>query len=106
MFLFVERNHAKGFIKILDSKKLYKNEGNGCLKQFNAPAIIDFFMLPDNDLLDDEVEAKDVFNFALNHLGRIASRCCYFNISSTLLLFLKINFSNEVNDFEKLLEDS
>jgi len=36
----------------------------------------------------------------------VASWCCYFNINSTLLLFLKINFSEDVNDFEKFHEDS
>ena len=63
-------------------------------------------MFPDNDLLDDSLRSRDFFENVLNHIGRVASRCCYFNISSNFLLFLKVNFCNDVNEFEKLFEDS
>ena len=87
-------------------KKLYKNDGIGLLKQFNAPAIIDFFMFPENDFLDSQLGAREFFENVLNQIGWVASRCCYFNISSNLLLFLKIAFSEDMNEYEKLLEDS
>lgn len=66
LFLLTEESDLKGFIKVLDMKKLYKNDGIGCLKQFNAPAIIDFFMLPENDLLDEKLGAKEFFEFVLS----------------------------------------
>lgn len=63
---------VKGFIKILDNWKLYRNDGIGLLKQYTAPAIIDMFVLPDNDLLDESLDAKDFLGFALSHIGRVA----------------------------------
>lgn len=59
----------KGFVKINLKQKLYKNDGIGCLKQYEAPAVLDFFMLPDNDLLDERLGSKEFFNQVLNHLG-------------------------------------
>lgn len=46
-----------GFAKILDEKKLYKNDGLGHMKQFTAKCIVDF-MFQDNDLLDDRSDAR------------------------------------------------
>lgn len=54
---------------MLDMKKLYRNDGIGCLKQYNAPAIIDFFIMPDNDLLDENSGSREFFENVLYHLG-------------------------------------
>lgn len=93
-------------MKILDEKKIYKNDGIGCLKQFTSKAVIDFFMFPDNDLLDDWLGSKEFFTNVLYIIGWSAHWLAYFSTVSNLLLFLKINFSTEIGDFDKkIVED-
>ena len=57
IFLCMRDTEIIGFAKILDEKKLYKNDGLGHMKQFTAKCIVDF-MFQDNDLFDDRSDAR------------------------------------------------
>lgn len=58
-------------------------------------------------MLDDRSDAKQFFTSVLTHLERAAHRIIYFQMSPTLLLFLKLNFCAELGDFnKKIVEDS
>ena len=65
LYLKVNDNRINGFAKIGTLKKLYKQDNFGMIKEYQTVTLLDFFILPDNDLLDESKGAKEFFEAVL-----------------------------------------
>lgn len=90
---------------MLKEKKLFKRDNNGLYKQFKSVSLIDLFISPDNDLLDERSGAKALMEALLNSEKRTARRLSYFQCSPSLLIFLKVNFNDELGSFDSTIAD-
>ena len=59
LYLRLQDNKISGYAKIGSLKKLYKQDSFGMIKEFQTVTLLDFFILPDNDLLDESKGAKE-----------------------------------------------
>ena len=92
-----------GYAQTFRGKKMFSSNSFGMMKQYETVALLDFYIGPENDLLDERTEAKTFFETVLNFENRAARRLSYFRPSSTLLIFLKVNYSEDYDTFEKEL---
>ena len=81
-------------------KKLFKQSKLGHVKEFVTVSLLDFFVHPDNDFLDEKREAQAFFDAILAQENRSAHRLSYFQPPANFKLFLKMNFSPDVSMFE------
>ena len=73
LYLKLNGRKVDGIAKVLKTKMLFRRDNFGYMKGIETTALIDFFVAPDNDLLNETSGAKKFFDQVLATEGRSAA---------------------------------